>query len=229
MAYAIAVGEIKLSYPPPFWLFGTRWRERPYKGIFRAVYAPKFSPLDILRRRNGRMSYATYRRPVKARWTADRIRQGGFDETVPVPLAARDSVALFELESRLPADVTDLGDAERLLEFYRKIDPHLVLLHFRLPGESPESPEGFQFLGYDHADAQRGSRIFDLLFQEWAREVAATEFVRGWRRELNANGLLPDLRAARQWKDQLEKNRPHPCCCRGGEMLEIHEQRRRMT
>jgi hypothetical protein len=234
-SFAIAVKDIKLTYPPPFWLYGTRWKERPYKGVFRAHYAPKFSPLEMARSKKGKISYGSYRRPIEAPWTDkkmhDRMREGVFDEAVPNPLKKEDSALLFKLESKHenPFDdgTNDLQVAEQLLGLYQKIEKSLVLLFYRVaPKEGTKpAPQGFRFLGYDYGEfgGDRSSRVFDLLFQEWAETADEREFVRDWRRRLNENGLFDDLCMAQRWQAALEQKPPHPSCCRGGEILEVYE------
>lgn len=227
--FAIAVRDIRSTYPPPFWIHGERWKGLAYRGIFRTHYAPRFSPLEMAKSKNGKMVYGSYRRPIEARWTAERMREGCFDEAVPIPLNARDSALLFELESnhRNPLDdgIANRRDAVTLLTLVRKIEKNVVLVFYRIAGERPDGPPGFGFLGYDVGEfgGDRGSRVFDLLFQEWAREPDEIRFVQAWRKELNENGLFSTLPAARRWERALAEQKPHPSCCRGGETLEIHE------
>lgn len=232
--FAIAVRDIKATYPPPFWLYGTRWRGLPYRGVFRAFYAPKFSPLEIAKKSNGTIHYGSYRRPIEANWsdkrTRDRMREGPFDEAVPNPLSAKDSKLLFKLESKHEDPFDDgIGDrerAEKLLPLYQKIEKNVTLIFYRVVSGTREAPAGFKFLGYDVADfgGDRSSRVFDLLFQEWAEGPEEIEFVNAWRGRLNENGLFAMLEDARAWQQALETKRPHPSCCRGGEILEIYER-----
>jgi len=231
--FAIAVREIKTTYPPPFWLYGTRWRGLPYRGVFRAFYAPKFSPLEIAKKK-GQIHYGSYRRPIEANWTdkrmLDRMREGPFDEAVPNPLNSKDSKLLFKLESKHedPFDdgISDRERAEKLLPLYQKIEKNVTLIFYRIINGTRKDVAGFRFLGYDYADfgGDRSSRLFDLLFQEWAEGPEEIEFVNQWRRRLNDNGLFSTMEDAREWQKALEAKKPHPSCCRGGDILEIYEQ-----